>query len=162
MSPSAWATEHDGLDIEIVVVALPAEGGRSGRPICTSLKISQLGDGRSITPEVLRKVPVTSLIRFAARMSLRYVDETSGRASSASSRSMTKDLATQLRAEGPTERTLKWVADIYRTATVLSVPPTKSVQDELDLPRSTAGSWVALARQRGFLGVSEGRGRSGG
>lgn len=162
MSPSAWATEHDGLDIEIMVVALPAEGGSAGRPICTALKISRLADGPSITPEVLRKVPVTALIRFAARMSLRYIDESTGRTLGASDRRMTDDLADRLRAEGPTDRTLKWVADIYRTATVLSVPPTKSVQDELELPRSTAGSWVALAREKGFLGRSEGRGRAGG
>jgi hypothetical protein len=58
---------------------------------------------------------------------------------------------------GPTEEALRRVAWVYQTAHLMGLPPTESVSQDLDLPRSTAGRWVSMARQRGFLGKAEPR-----
>ncbi|MGI8868763.1 MAG: hypothetical protein ACR2F6_07920 [Mycobacteriales bacterium] len=72
-----------------------------------------------------------------------------------------EDIA-RLKAAGPTEDTLKWVARSYRLALILGEPPTRAVERDLRVPRSTAGRWVALARERGHLGAAEGAGKAGG
>jgi hypothetical protein len=63
---------------------------------------------------------------------------------------------------GPTDRALRWVAHIYRYSFAVSYNATKGVQELLKLPRSTAGRWIAAAREAGYLGPSEGTGRAGG
>lgn len=45
----------------------------------------------------------------------------------------------------------------YRCATLA-----QAVQESLQLPRSTAGRWIAAAREAGYLGPSEGMGKAGG
>ena len=64
-------------------------------------------------------------------------------------------------AAGPTDEALWWVAHIYRLALVKGDAPTKRYE-LMALPTSTAGRWVTLARQRGFLGPAEGPGKAGG
>jgi hypothetical protein len=65
-------------------------------------------------------------------------------------------------AGGPTDRALQWVAHVYRYGYAVSFNPTKAVQETLKLPRSTAGRWIAAAREAGYLGPSEGMGKAGG
>jgi hypothetical protein len=65
-------------------------------------------------------------------------------------------------ANGPTDEALSWVASTYRLALVVGERPTKAVRDSMGLPQSTAARWVQQARQRGFLGPSDGRGKAGG
>jgi len=65
----------------------------------------------------------------------------------------------RLRRDGPTDEALRWVAYLYRFALVMEEPPTATVERMLKL---TAARWVALARQRGFLGQSEGSGKAAG
>jgi len=68
----------------------------------------------------------------------------------------------RFKATGPTDESLWWVAYVYRLALVAGEPPTKTVEQALELPRSTAGRWIAAARQRHLLGESEGAGKAGG
>lgn len=65
-------------------------------------------------------------------------------------------------AEAPTSRALKWTAHLYRFGFAVGSNPTKTVQEELGLPRSTVGRWIAKARQAGYLAPSEGVGKAGG
>lgn len=53
--------------------------------------------------------------------------------------------------QGPTDEVLRWVAQEYALAYALTNPPTKSVQEALDVSRATAGRWVAEARRRGLI-----------
>ena len=39
--------------------------------------------------------------------------------------------------------------------------PDKGIEEMLKLPRSTAGRWIAAAREAGYLGHSEGMGKAG-
>ena len=63
---------------------------------------------------------------------------------------------------GPTDRALRWVAHFYRYGFAVSYNATKSVEESLSLPRSTAGRWVSLARRAGHLEPAGGAGRAGG
>jgi hypothetical protein len=65
------------------------------------------------------------------------------------------------KSQGPTSDVLEHIAAIYRVARVFGVAPTLAVQTEMDLPRSTATRWLALAREQGHLGSAE-IGRAGG
>jgi hypothetical protein len=56
---------------------------------------------------------------------------------------------------GPTTRSLRWVAHLYRYAFAVSIGATKFVEEQLGLHRSTAGRWVSMARQAGYLGPAE-------
>lgn len=60
-----------------------------------------------------------------------------------------------LAAEGPTDRALQWVAQMYRLGALLEGSPTKTVQESLKLSRSTAIRWVMAARDKGYLGEAE-------
>jgi hypothetical protein len=62
----------------------------------------------------------------------------------------------------PNEHALAWVSHLYRYGLAVSYTPTKAVEEGLKLPRSTASRWIAMARQEGLLGPSEGPGRAGG
>ena len=62
---------------------------------------------------------------------------------------------------GYDDETLRIVARIYRVAYLVGDPPTKKVENVLDLPRSTAGRWVAAARGK-YLAESRGPGKAGG
>jgi hypothetical protein len=63
---------------------------------------------------------------------------------------------------GPTDRALRWTAHVYRYGYAVSYNATKAVQEMLRIPRSTAGRWIAAAREAGYLGPSEGMGKAGG
>jgi hypothetical protein len=64
--------------------------------------------------------------------------------------------------QGPTDRALRCTADFYCYGYAVSYNPTKGVEEMLILPRSTAGRWIAAAREAGYLGPSEGMGKAGG
>lgn len=72
------------------------------------------------------------------------------------------DTAERIRRQGPTDESLRMVAAIYRHALASDARPTRAVQTALRLPRSTTGDWIRLARQRGFLPPSAGRGKATG
>jgi hypothetical protein len=67
-----------------------------------------------------------------------------------------------LREEGPTGRALQWVAHLYHYGMAVSMKPAKVVEETLKLSHGTAVRWVRLARQKGYLGPSEGPGRPAG
>jgi hypothetical protein len=57
----------------------------------------------------------------------------------------------RLRALGPVDETLKWVAYFYNLAGILGLPPAKQVETALGVPRTTASKWVRRARDRGLI-----------
>jgi hypothetical protein len=77
-------------------------------------------------------------------------------------RVFTPEVVEHMRSAGPVPSTLEAVAYLYRVAVLMGEPPTKAVEETLGLARSTAGRWVAQARQEGFLGPAETPGKAGG
>jgi hypothetical protein len=65
------------------------------------------------------------------------------------------------RGERLTHETLEEVARIYRQAQHEHRGPTNAVADEMHVARSTAGKWVARARDAGFLRPAPRRGIAG-
>lgn len=97
--------------------------------------------GRTITSEGVNAMPIPKIVRIILRQALGTFSPPGPAPSD----------------RGPTEEALRRAAWVYRTAHLMGLPPTESVSQDLDLPRSTAGRWVSMARQRGFLGKAEPR-----
>ncbi|HSJ43840.1 MAG TPA: hypothetical protein VK923_04055 [Euzebyales bacterium] len=55
-------------------------------------------------------------------------------------------------ANGPTDEALRKVAVVYAVTYAVGQAPVKKVTEVFGVPRSTAGRWVTMARERGFLG----------
>ena len=53
---------------------------------------------------------------------------------------------------GPSEEDLRIIAMVYQVAYATGTPPTKAVMLRAGVPRSTAGRWIRMARERGLLG----------
>lgn len=158
-SPVFVMADVDGLEVELTVVAVPGEDGRAGRLMCSHLEVRQTPGGPPVTTDLLRSVPIMLLIKYAGATVRDLVDRTTGLTTV---RVLTEERRQELREAGPTAATLEWVAYLYRLATVLGEPPLRSVETTFEIPRSTAGGWVAQARKRGFLGPAEGPGKAAG
>jgi len=65
-----------------------------------------------------------------------------------------------LNKEGPTDRALQWTAHLYRSALAVGLNPASQLEKRLKLSHSTAARWIRLARQKDYLGPSEGPGRA--
>jgi hypothetical protein len=130
--------------------------------VCRSLTVKQRDGGQAVTTEAIRSVPVTTLVRGVGARCWKVIDSVDALGMTASDRRLDEQTAERFRREGPTDEALGWVGRSYRMALVLGDPPTRAVENALELPRSTAGRWVAAARRQGFLGAAEGKGKAGG
>lgn len=136
---------------------------------------SALGDGRGLTSETLRRIPVQSLLRDAISQ-LASSDAADGRAqyrgvipvesgvdvlhgvedemppvSATEMLGLEVNDVARLREAGPTTETLQWVARVYRVGQIWEEPPAKTVREAFGLPASTATYWIKQARGRGIL-----------
>jgi hypothetical protein len=141
--------EFKGYEVKLII---DAEYGDV--PFVRSVTILSLPEGPPVTTESLRSIPVARLkhrcIGILPRPGLEPLSATR---------------ATQLRDEGPSDEVLDLVSRVYRNAVFAGERPLIAIERFFtdagaDLPRSTAGRWVALARARGFLGPSKGPGRA--
>ncbi len=127
---------------------------QGGRMEVTSLALRQVEGGPPVTGEILRAIP-RALVREVVRR-LMQVDLLSGRRTPPAAMLATprpRDMA----ARGLSDEALMLTASIYRRAYVVGDAPARAVHEILGIPRSTAGRWIMLARQRGFLGPTEER-----
>jgi hypothetical protein len=122
------------------------------------------------TTEVLRQVPVERLmVEELAKAGLMPTVTTVGVTDSVGlsdggSRTLEpwgRSVAEEVIEHGPTDQALRWVAHLYRWGFAVSYGGTKAVEELLGLPRSTAGRWVEMAREAGYLGPPEGPGKAG-
>lgn len=144
----------NGYDVEVVVVP---EGGRL---VAREVRVSRRAAGPPVTSEAIRSIPVAELTKKAAKHVF-SIKEEAGYRSMAPISTITQKEAARFREAGPTSWTLENVAEVYRIALLTGEPPTKAVENTFGIPRSTAGRWVAAAREQGFLGRSEGAGKAG-
>lgn len=162
-SPIRWyVNDWEGYDLELDVTAEPAVGERAGHLFCQSLTVRQREGGPPVTSEGIRAVPIATLVRQVASTEFLAIEEANDNAFALSDRTLDDQAVARIKREGPTDEALRWVAFAYRIALVLGEPPTRAVEKGLRLPRSTAGRWVSLARERGYLGEAEGPGKAGG
>lgn len=143
----------DTIDIHI--------GVAGGRLVADRVEVKRLESGAGITSELLRRIPVATLVRFGAH-AVQYVHgrrESGGLTVGAAWPS--EEEGAYVARHGLDDETLKIVARTYRVAYLIGDSPTKKVEELLELPRSTAGRWVAAARERGYLSESRGAGKAG-
>lgn len=143
------------LDVEVHVEA------QDGHLIATTVCARQRPGGPAVTGERIRGIPVAHLVQWAAS-ELRRVVETGGDTVSTVPAGVTEDEVAYVQHSGPTDRALEIVGRTYRMARLMGRPPTKMVEEWLNVPRSTVGRWVAAARTRGFLDKADGPGKAGG
>jgi hypothetical protein len=133
------------------------------RYVCTGFEVFRTPDtseGKGfVTSEVLRNLPVGQLITLALLIPESVLSELPN-PDNVEPWGWTPPAG--LREEGPTDRVLQWVAHLYRCAMVVATNPALEVEKTLGLSHSTASRWVRLARQKGYLGPSEGPGRAAG
>lgn len=150
------SAEVNGYDVEVLVVA------ENGRLVAQDVRVSRRPDGPPVTSEVIRSVPVAELTKRAARHVFGLEELPSGAWQMTPILSISESDAARFREAGPTKWTLENVADVYRMALLVGEAPTKAVATTFGIPRSTAGRWVAAAREQRFLGDAEGAGKAGG
>jgi hypothetical protein len=137
---SATATGHDpDYDLELEVEL------ERGRYVVKSLTC-RARKGGAVSSEGVTHIPVKNILRHVVGRQLSIPLLSPGRAANPA-----------IAAQGPTEQALKRAAAVYRMAHLIGLPPTEAVAQDLELPRSTAGRWVSMARRRGFLGPAEPR-----
>ena len=151
-SPMRWSATFtpDGGDeseppyrIELNVVI------DDGRFTVEQMTCTQHGNGPPVTSEGLRAIPVARLLAFAAFRNV-FVVKNAPDGSSAVTPFDGADLAEGAK-RGPTDDVLRKVAVVYQVQYACGLAPTKGVEDSFKLARSTAGRWIAMARERGLL-----------
>ncbi|GGQ23713.1 hypothetical protein GCM10010140_62500 [Streptosporangium pseudovulgare] len=139
----------DGVGPYQVRLVIDVAGGRLG---CTELTVTAQ-DGTTISSAALRGVPVASIVRSCARNLVMEGHEGEG-VITLEPHDVDVDVSA-----GPTDEALRAVAASYSLAYALGEPPAKGVERELGLATSTAGRWIKLARERGFLEIPAEKGR---
>lgn len=140
-----------------------------GRLVVSSLSVHRLDDGTPVTGEGLRQIALTPFIKAA--LSAAYsqlaavphddpaaIEDARRRAAGGQVAWGLLNVADRdrLKAAGPTEETLRWVALLYRVAVAVAEPPVKSVQGAFGVSLRTASNWVAAARRGGLLEAVDG------
>jgi hypothetical protein len=134
------AGEVAGYTVE---VELAFDGGPY---VCREVRVRQCPGGPSVTGEAIRAVPIGRLT--AEVVSKAVFASAPGAAASALLLRDDEERKLRIRVEGPTDANLEQVAAVYRFGMLIGAGPTQTVADVFGLPRSTAGRWVALARDR--------------
>ncbi len=124
-----------------------------GRFLCETLHCHRKPGGPPVKTELIRQLPVAELVRLlASEHRVRVTEPSPGELVVEPF-----DLPEPRTQDGPTEEVLANVALVYRFAFTTGESPTKAVVDHFKVSRATAGRWVSMARDLGFLGKTEER-----
>ena len=124
--------------------------------VCTELH------AREITTELLRRVKIADWVGMALLHPAGFEAPAIRELPNPDGREPWGSTAPEGASKRPNARALTWVSHLYRYGLAVSYKPTRTVEEGLKLPRSTASRWIAMARQEELLGPSEGPGRAGG
>jgi hypothetical protein len=151
-SPFTWPAE-EGLPYRLELRVVHEDG----RFVVDQLTVKRREGGPPVTTEHLREVPIAALLRLAVESNVVRVRGSATREGDTSSWELewASPLALSERAKGgggPSDEDLRTVAALYQVAYATGQAPTRLVMNRLELPRSTAGRWIRMARERGLLG----------
>lgn len=161
-SPQTHTFPLADYDVTIQIEAQPYNEEHAGRFVCSDLRVTRRPDGPPVTLAGIRSIGVGDLTAKLGAGHVMTAEPTADGGIRLVDKVLTEEVVARVKADGPTDDTLRWVAHLYRLAVVVGNGPRKAVEEALSLPRATAGRWIALARERGFLGPSEGQGKAGG
>jgi hypothetical protein len=159
--PEITVTSDDYRGYRVEATVIP-DGGRL---VVSCLTVCRLSDGAPVTGEGLRQIALTpfvktSLLAAYAKLAARPHDAPSltldellrvGDEGAVAWGLLNVADRDRLKAAGPIDETLQWVALLYRVAVVVAEPPVKSVQGAFEVSLRTATNWVAAARGAGYL-----------
>lgn len=113
------------------------------RVIPTSVTVTS--DGAAVTGKELRDVPVGSLMDSQLNLV--------GHLSILEGWEMTPSeaRAAEIRAEGPTDQNLRYLAEVYLMWRAIGTRPSEMTQFVFGLTRPTAARWFRKARERGLI-----------
>src|ERR1035437_6246165 len=141
----------EGLTVDILA-AMVLEGRRY---VVQELTITRRDGGPPITSELLRGVPVHSLLRGSVSAALQLrIPEPGPEGTTTHTMGLfvlPQRERRRLVKAGPTDETLLWVARVYIFAELSGDPPAKHVKDVFKVPTSTAGYWIRRAKDRTIL-----------
>lgn len=145
--PSGLALEVDVVpeDGRLVIDCVRASRGRDSQPV--ALAAMRQVALKPFLKLALSKALVTLNVKEGAALKQALSDEYKGHVFWGLLSVNDRD---RLKAQGPTDETLRWVALLYRVALALDEPPVKSVTG-LGVSLRTASNWVSAARAAGYL-----------
>ena len=132
-------------DLGNVTLELSMEAGRY---VVRSLTLGQHRESPPITSELLRRARVQEWVNAHVPRGVRVYDP---EADGPRAARLMPDEWDRLVSGGATDDLLKWVARLYLVGQLLGGAPAKFVRDQLEVPTSTAGSWIRRAKDRGFI-----------
>jgi hypothetical protein len=139
-----WGGGDHIIDLDVVFEA--------GRFVVDRLTIQRHEAGGPITTEGIREIGVATLLHQAVELNVMHTEAT-GDGGFKATWSALPLLSEGARAgRGPSEEDLRIIATVYQVAYATGTPPTKAVMLRSGVPRSTAGRWIRMARERGLLG----------
>jgi hypothetical protein len=147
MSPVTFKETIDGAKVEVDAEYDP----QIRRIVAKKVKIDATDDRPELSSSLMQKIKIQNFLRTLLRQAAVIPSEIDGVRSPISLSPIDAEYAEHIRAEGPTDSTLKVVARYYRLAEAINEPPTKAVQECLQIPRPTAANWVSRARSAGLL-----------
>ncbi|MCV7230430.1 hypothetical protein [Mycolicibacterium komossense] len=111
--------------------------------------------GHPVTGTTLRQVPVKGMASHLIQNAIAAREDIGGGTKVTHGRRSPIELDEQekarLRTQGPVEESLRAVANFYEFGRVTGYPPAKFVEDNLEMPRTTASKWIRRAREAGLL-----------
>lgn len=135
------------LALEVAITAKLALDGR--RYVVNEMTFTRRPDGPPVTGEVIRRVPVHTVLQFAMLTEVEMFRD------GVSSVLLPPELLRRVRADGPTDETLAVVAQLYIFAELAGDPPAKNVSAVLGIPISTANNWIRRSKDRGYFDVEK-------
>jgi hypothetical protein len=169
--PVRYTVTADLPDLPLIHLTVSVE---DGQPVVADVRLERRAGAPPITSTILRDIPLKTIVRESVAVAgvvqaFRKADDDDPNADDAQVLEYgSPELAVAVqdsllsaydaRQGVPiTDEVLQKVAEIYRGAHAAGKPPTKAVELELVVSRSTAGRYVQRARERGFLGPTRER-----
>lgn len=142
-----------------------------GRFVCSEVHCAREDGGEPVTGDTLRRLPIQHMVREVVDAAMWI-----GTPRSAGAMNYPEGVGPldepsegedyfemghfgksqrEAAAEGPVDSTLRQVAASYLVAYACGLPPGATIAAEFGIPRSTAGRWIAKAREKQFLGPAE-------
>lgn len=118
------------------------------RYVVEKMECEQIDDGPPVDSAGLRLVPVARLVSHAVVPFIWQGEPQQQGSKWTPFGGASPDDA----ADGPTDDALRKLAVVYAVTYAVGEPPAKRVTEVFGLARSTAGRWITMARERGFLG----------
>jgi hypothetical protein len=115
-------------------------------------------DGRPVTGTMLRQLPLRGMANELIYVNIGKLQWSDGNSSFAYGGGISIEEAERerIRQQGPTDESLRMMADLYELGRLVGLNPAKFVETNLGMPRTTVTKWVRRARDRGMIGGDDG------